>query len=169
MAASCPPDPTPRLSAPTRWASDKRYVDLIAQGKKTTEIRVNDSSRKKIRKGALIRFRCQGDEVLDPRHQGQPVRQLRGDIRPRVRGLGQPAGYPRRAAREHPPDLPARAPKRRTPRVQVVRRSLHLSRHAGVRRSCAGADGFRLPRRDLRGGVDRSHRASARAGLVCGA
>lgn len=42
----------------------KRYFDLIAQGKKTTEIRVNDSSRRKIKEGSLIRFRCQGDEVL---------------------------------------------------------------------------------------------------------
>jgi ASC-1-like (ASCH) protein len=43
---------------------DKRYFDLVAGGRKTTEIRVNDSSRKKIKEGALIRFRCQGDEVL---------------------------------------------------------------------------------------------------------
>jgi ASC-1-like (ASCH) protein len=42
----------------------KRYFDLIATGRKTTEIRVNDSSRKKIKEGSLIRFRCQGDEVL---------------------------------------------------------------------------------------------------------
>jgi ASC-1-like (ASCH) protein len=42
----------------------KRYFDLIATGRKTTEIRVNDSSRKKIKKGSLIRFRCQGDQVL---------------------------------------------------------------------------------------------------------
>ncbi|HVK23361.1 MAG TPA: ASCH domain-containing protein [Actinokineospora sp.] len=42
----------------------KRYFDLIATGRKTTEIRVNDSSRKKIKAGSLIRFRCQGDEVL---------------------------------------------------------------------------------------------------------
>ncbi|MGX7826880.1 ASCH domain-containing protein [Actinokineospora sp. 24-640] len=42
----------------------KRYFDLIATGRKTTEIRVNDSSRKKIKPGSLIRFRCQGDEVL---------------------------------------------------------------------------------------------------------
>lgn len=42
----------------------KRYFDLISTGQKTTEIRVNDSSRKKIREGSLIRFRCQGDEVL---------------------------------------------------------------------------------------------------------
>jgi ASC-1-like (ASCH) protein len=42
----------------------KRYFDLIAQGKKTTEIRVNDSSRRKIKEESLIRFRCQGDEVL---------------------------------------------------------------------------------------------------------
>jgi ASC-1-like (ASCH) protein len=42
----------------------KRYFDLIAAGRKTTEIRVNDSSRQKIKVGSLIRFRCQGDEVL---------------------------------------------------------------------------------------------------------
>jgi ASC-1-like (ASCH) protein len=42
----------------------KRYFDLIAAGSKTTEIRVNDTSRKKIKPGSLIRFRCQGDEVL---------------------------------------------------------------------------------------------------------
>ncbi|MFD2422492.1 ASCH domain-containing protein [Amycolatopsis pigmentata] len=42
----------------------KRYFDLIATGRKTTEIRVNDSSRKKIKVGSLIRFRCQGDEIL---------------------------------------------------------------------------------------------------------
>lgn len=42
----------------------KRYFDLIAAGRKTTEIRVNDSSRKKIKEGSLIRFRCQGDQVL---------------------------------------------------------------------------------------------------------
>lgn len=42
----------------------KRYFDLIATGRKTTEIRVNDSSRRKIRQGSLIRFHCQGDQVL---------------------------------------------------------------------------------------------------------
>jgi ASC-1-like (ASCH) protein len=42
----------------------KRYFDLIATGRKTTEIRVNDASRRKIKPGSLIRFRCQGDEVL---------------------------------------------------------------------------------------------------------
>jgi ASC-1-like (ASCH) protein len=42
----------------------KRYFDLIATGRKTTEIRVNDSSRQKIKEGSLIRFRCQGDQVL---------------------------------------------------------------------------------------------------------
>ncbi len=42
----------------------KRYFDLITTGRKTTEIRVNDSSRQKIREGSLIRFRCQGDQVL---------------------------------------------------------------------------------------------------------
>ena len=42
----------------------KRYFDLIASGHKTTEIRVNDSSRKKIKAGSLIRFRCREEEVL---------------------------------------------------------------------------------------------------------
>lgn len=42
----------------------KRYFDLIATGRKTTEIRVNDSSRKNIKPGSLIRFRCRGEEVL---------------------------------------------------------------------------------------------------------
>jgi ASC-1-like (ASCH) protein len=42
----------------------KRYFDLIATGRKTTEIRVNDSSRKKIKEGSLIRFLCQGDDIL---------------------------------------------------------------------------------------------------------
>lgn len=42
----------------------KRYFDLIATGRKTTETRVNDSSRTKIEEGSLIRFRCQGDQVL---------------------------------------------------------------------------------------------------------
>jgi ASC-1-like (ASCH) protein len=42
----------------------QRYFDLIAAGRKTTEIRVNDPSRQKIKVGSLIRFRCQGDEVL---------------------------------------------------------------------------------------------------------
>jgi ASC-1-like (ASCH) protein len=42
----------------------KRYFDLIVSGSKTTEIRVSDSSRKKIKTGSLIRFRCQGDDVL---------------------------------------------------------------------------------------------------------
>lgn len=42
----------------------KRYFDLIASGRKTTEIRVNDASRRKIQKGSLIRFRCRDDEIL---------------------------------------------------------------------------------------------------------
>ncbi|HEV2780469.1 MAG TPA: ASCH domain-containing protein [Actinophytocola sp.] len=42
----------------------KRYFDLIATGRKTTEIRVNDSGRRKIREGSLIRFRCQGKQIL---------------------------------------------------------------------------------------------------------
>ncbi|MGH3759435.1 ASCH domain-containing protein [Actinophytocola sp.] len=41
-----------------------RYFDLVATGRKTIEIRVNDSNRKKIKVGSLIRFRCQGDQVL---------------------------------------------------------------------------------------------------------
>lgn len=43
---------------------DKRYFDLIVAGRKTTEIRVNDSSRKKITAGSLIRFECRDEEVL---------------------------------------------------------------------------------------------------------
>ncbi|MGH3538670.1 MAG: ASCH domain-containing protein [Pseudonocardiaceae bacterium] len=42
----------------------KRYFDLIATGRKSTEIRVNDSSRRKITEGSLIRFRCRQEEVL---------------------------------------------------------------------------------------------------------
>lgn len=42
----------------------QRYFDLIASGRKTTEIRVNDSSRAKIKPGHLIRFRCRDREVL---------------------------------------------------------------------------------------------------------
>lgn len=42
----------------------KRYFDLIATGRKTTEIRVNDSSRRNIKPGSLLRFNCQGDSVL---------------------------------------------------------------------------------------------------------
>ncbi|MGH3887468.1 MAG: ASCH domain-containing protein [Pseudonocardiaceae bacterium] len=42
----------------------KRYFDLISSGRKTTEIRVNDSSRRKITEGSLIRFRCRKEEVL---------------------------------------------------------------------------------------------------------
>ncbi|GAB2482997.1 ASCH domain-containing protein [Nocardiopsis aegyptia] len=42
----------------------KRYFDLIASGEKTTEIRVNDSSRKRLKEGDLLRFRCRDEEVL---------------------------------------------------------------------------------------------------------
>jgi hypothetical protein len=42
----------------------KRYFDLIAAGAKTTEIRVNDSSRARLAVGSLIRFRCRDEEVL---------------------------------------------------------------------------------------------------------
>jgi ASC-1-like (ASCH) protein len=63
---------TPQVLAPTadpvvrahEMGIYKRYFDLIAAGRKSTEIRVNDSSRRKIKEGSLIRFRCQGDHVL---------------------------------------------------------------------------------------------------------
>lgn len=42
----------------------KRYFDLVATGRKSTEIRVDDSSRRKIKAGSLIRFRCGEDHVL---------------------------------------------------------------------------------------------------------
>lgn len=42
----------------------QRYFDLIASGRKTTEIRVNDASRRKIRPGSLIRFHCRDKHVL---------------------------------------------------------------------------------------------------------
>lgn len=42
----------------------KRYFDLIAAGKKTTEIRVNDSSRARLKEGDLLRFKCREEEVL---------------------------------------------------------------------------------------------------------
>ncbi|MGH3625349.1 MAG: ASCH domain-containing protein [Sciscionella sp.] len=45
-------------------SGEPREKRLIATGRKTTEIRVNDSSRRKIKEGSLIRFRCHGDEVL---------------------------------------------------------------------------------------------------------
>ena len=41
-----------------------RYFNLIAAGRKTTEIRVNDPSHRKIKKGSLIRFTCRDDEAL---------------------------------------------------------------------------------------------------------
>jgi ASC-1-like (ASCH) protein len=57
----CPAEPVIRAH---EMGIHKRYFDLITQGKKTTEVRVNDSSRRKIKEGSLIRFRCQGDAVL---------------------------------------------------------------------------------------------------------
>ncbi|TDQ54197.1 ASCH domain-containing protein [Actinorugispora endophytica] len=42
----------------------KRYFDLIASGEKTTEIRVDDSSRKRLKEGDLLRFKCRDEEVL---------------------------------------------------------------------------------------------------------
>jgi ASC-1-like (ASCH) protein len=56
-----PPEPPIRVH---EMGIYKRYFDLIVSGSKTTEIRVSDSSRKKIQTGSLIRFRCQGDDVL---------------------------------------------------------------------------------------------------------
>lgn len=42
----------------------KRYFDLITAGRRTTEIRANDSSRAKLTVGSLIRFRCRDEEAL---------------------------------------------------------------------------------------------------------
>jgi ASC-1-like (ASCH) protein len=42
----------------------KRYFDLITSGVKTTEIRVNDSSRKRLKEGDLLRFKCRDEDVL---------------------------------------------------------------------------------------------------------
>ncbi len=41
-----------------------RYFDLIASGGKTTEIKVDDSSRKRLKEGDLLRFTCRNQEVL---------------------------------------------------------------------------------------------------------
>ncbi|GHD37379.1 ASCH domain-containing protein [Nocardiopsis kunsanensis] len=53
-----------RLSCMHEMRIYKRYFDLIASGKKTTEIRVNDSSRKRLKEGDLLRFKCREEEVL---------------------------------------------------------------------------------------------------------
>ncbi|MFL1380516.1 ASCH domain-containing protein [Nocardiopsis protaetiae] len=42
----------------------KRYFDLIASGRKTTEVRVDDDKRKRLAVGDLLRFRCRDEEVL---------------------------------------------------------------------------------------------------------
>lgn len=42
----------------------KHAFILIASGQRTTEIRVNDSSRRKIKPGSLIRFKCRDEEIL---------------------------------------------------------------------------------------------------------
>ncbi|WP_017580432.1 ASCH domain-containing protein [Nocardiopsis valliformis] len=42
----------------------RQYFDLVASGEKTTEIRVDDASRKRLREGDLIRFKCQNEDVL---------------------------------------------------------------------------------------------------------
>ncbi|MDA2809538.1 ASCH domain-containing protein [Nocardiopsis sp. RSe5-2] len=42
----------------------KRYFDLIASGEKTTEVRVDDISRKRLKEGDLLRFKCRSEEVL---------------------------------------------------------------------------------------------------------
>ncbi|MGH3906155.1 MAG: ASCH domain-containing protein [Pseudonocardiaceae bacterium] len=67
--------------------SYKRYFDLIASGRKTTEIRVNDSSRKKIKEGSLISIPLPRGGSPHPR---RPVHQLRGDVRPRVGDRREP-------------------------------------------------------------------------------
>lgn len=58
-----PADQRPRARA-HELGIDKRYFDLIAEGRKTTEIRVNDSRRKNIAVNSLIRFKCGDEEVL---------------------------------------------------------------------------------------------------------
>ena len=55
------PGPCPRVHG---MRIDKRYFDLIASGEKTTEIRVNDASRRRLREGDLLRFTCRDEEVL---------------------------------------------------------------------------------------------------------
>lgn len=42
----------------------RRYFDLVFQGKKTLEIRVDDSKRREIEEGSLIRFCCDDDEAF---------------------------------------------------------------------------------------------------------
>jgi ASC-1-like (ASCH) protein len=60
----------------------KRYFDLIASGQKTTEIRVDDSSRRTIKPGSLIRFTCRYKEVLTRVTKVARYTSFRGDVRP---------------------------------------------------------------------------------------
>lgn len=47
-----------------RMKLDRCFFDLIASGRKTIEIRVNDAKRKELVEGSLIRFHCADNEVL---------------------------------------------------------------------------------------------------------
>jgi len=58
-----------------------------------------------------------------PCHPRRPLRHVRRDVRPRRSRLGQPAGHPRRATREHPPDLP---PPREREALGVVALGIEL-------------------------------------------
>lgn len=59
----------------------KRCFDLIASGEKTTEVRVDDSSRKRLKEGDLLRFRCRKEKVLT-RITNRQVRGPQRDVRP---------------------------------------------------------------------------------------
>ncbi|MFW5415258.1 ASCH domain-containing protein [Nocardiopsis sp. CNT-189] len=41
----------------------KRYFDLVASGGKRIEVRVDDSSRKRLEEGDLLRFECRDEET----------------------------------------------------------------------------------------------------------
>ncbi|MGH3799121.1 MAG: ASCH domain-containing protein [Pseudonocardiaceae bacterium] len=87
----------------------KRYFDLISSGRKTTEIRVNDSSRRKITEGLADSVPLPPGGSPHPRHPRRPVQQLRGDVRSRVGDQREPDRHPRGAVDQHPPNLPTRA------------------------------------------------------------
>ncbi len=54
----------PPLSSEHRVHLQRRYFDLIAQGRKTAEARVEEASRQLLSEGDLIRFACDDEEVL---------------------------------------------------------------------------------------------------------
>lgn len=55
---------TPSSPREHRMHLYRRYFDLVAQGRKTTEVRVADAARQLLREGDLIRFACDEEEVL---------------------------------------------------------------------------------------------------------